>query len=272
MGVPDRAGDTNVIEIYYCDTRSAAVTTAVLSPEERERLARFGFEDDRRDYAAAHTLLRVTLGHHLDTPPDQLRFATTDRGKPYLIHPPNVLLSCSLAHTRGLVACVISDDETPVGIDVERIDHTGRTSARIRHLFPPEESLTADGDRFYELWTMKEALAKALGVGIAETLALNLAHATEWSFGVWTIEEDYKLAVATGSPNTQARCAAKPREIWLRDAGAARRSNQRSGTLLPGVPNGIRRQFLRSRGSAPFPFVPLNQALAPRAKGTTNPL
>jgi 4'-phosphopantetheinyl transferase len=181
-----------MIEVNYCDTRGTNGSTDVLSREERERCARFAFEEDRRDYAAAHTLLRIRLAELLNISPASLRFGATQRGKPFLL-PPYERIRFSLAHARGVVACAISD-EACIGVDVERVDTSVRVQDLAQRFFPPEER---DPGRFLELWTMKEALAKALGVSIAEVLALNVAALEEWSCVVFDLEDAYKLALAT---------------------------------------------------------------------------
>lgn len=152
---------------------------ALLDAEEAEKLRRFMAAEDRRDYAAAHALLRRMLT--AATPniaPEEWRFERTARGKPYLAAtlagaPP---IRVSLSHTRGLVACVVSRD-AEVGIDVE----CGSRTLDVELLMPGVCSIdeqaqicaaapSARAERFLDLWTLKEAYVKARGVGIAVAL------------------------------------------------------------------------------------------------------
>jgi 4'-phosphopantetheinyl transferase len=78
--------------------------------------------------------------------------------------------SVSLSHSGGWVACAISDAGC-IGIDIEahspRRTFIGIADAAFG---PGEQSqVAADGAAgFYRIWTWKEAMAKASGVGIAE--------------------------------------------------------------------------------------------------------
>src|SRR5207253_1525523 len=86
------------------------------------RHRRFVFDRDRREYAAAHALLRTSLSRHADVAPESWTFHDEPGGKPSPVLEPGMPnLSCNLSHTRGLVACAIALGH-PVGIDVEAID------------------------------------------------------------------------------------------------------------------------------------------------------
>src|SRR5579872_4112529 len=55
---------------------------ARLSVDERARHDRLRFDRDRRDFAAAHALLRETLSEVASVPPEAWRFDTDAHGKP----------------------------------------------------------------------------------------------------------------------------------------------------------------------------------------------
>ena len=190
MGIPDPEGQADVTasaaerpvaHAYYCRTDSlkAHQTDAaekLLSAEERRR-CRWLFRDtDRRDYVAAHVLLRAALSVHTEIDPDLLSFEKDAAGRPSLVRPEGQVAtkSFSLSHTVGLVACVIASDQDAPGIDVEAIDRsidvetlaslvcsTGER-ARLRDC-----SAITRHTRFFELWTLKEAFLKAQGAGLA---------------------------------------------------------------------------------------------------------
>jgi 4'-phosphopantetheinyl transferase len=203
----------------WCNTRalaSAHVAAALrlLSHEERARCDRFGFAEDRRDYVAAHALLRIALGARTNTAPDRVRFGTTALGKPFVI-PASAELpapSFSLAHSRGFVACVISAGDA-VGIDVEPVPHDIHEIDVARWVFSDDEASALErcaGDelaaRFCELWTLKEAFAKASGIGVTEPMRLpsvdiergyvRVRGPRDWSFVQADLEGTHKLAIA----------------------------------------------------------------------------
>lgn len=144
----------------------------VLGSDERAALDRLHFWHHRRDYAVAHDLLRRSLSRYAPVRPEAWTFSRTAFGKPYL---PDGELCFNLSHTSGLVACAVTR-AISVGIDVERIDPAIDCESVARHLFSAAEMTaltTCRADRrtrFFELWTLKEALLKAVGVGLAQPL------------------------------------------------------------------------------------------------------
>jgi 4'-phosphopantetheinyl transferase len=132
----------------------------------------------------------------------------------------------SLSHTNGMVACAVTS-AAAVGVDVERLDR-GVDAAKIAaRFFAPEETaqLTRlDGDarraHFCDIWTLKEALVKALGTGIASSLA-SLAFTVDgarvtlaapqldtnaWHFRLFAPSPVHRLAVAVQlAPSVEPR-------------------------------------------------------------------
>ncbi len=114
----------------------------------------------RRDLsAAARELLAYVLA--LDAPP---MLAYGAHGKPELAGGgPQI----SLSHTRGAVACAVSD--APVGVDVEPLGRQIRDWGRLAERFyaPEEQSYAGSPERFLEVWTRKEAYLKRDGRGLS---------------------------------------------------------------------------------------------------------
>jgi 4'-phosphopantetheinyl transferase len=199
------------------DAAAIATAAAVLSDDERAQFNRFHFARDARDYAAAHELLRRTLSRDDPRTPDQWRFDKDLRGKPFLIDAGTCRASFSLSHTRGMVACAVTQDAA-VGVDVECIDREVDTVEIASRFFAPAEAAhlrTLDEEtrrgRFFELWTLKEALVKALGTGMAAALnqlAFTVSptgigldapaeiDADAWAFGLIAPGPRYRLAAA----------------------------------------------------------------------------
>jgi 4'-phosphopantetheinyl transferase len=148
-----------------------------LDPGERERAGRFRIAADRREFIAAHALLRTMLTLHLGVPPTAWRFLIDANGKPSI--DPNVgshQLQFNLSHTRGLVAVALAS-RGAVGVDVEEIDEAkadlaiaeayfARSEVEMLQKAPPSERARC----FFRLWTLKEAYIKAIGTGLSAPL------------------------------------------------------------------------------------------------------
>jgi 4'-phosphopantetheinyl transferase len=207
------------------DEAAIAAAASVLSDEERAQFGRFHFARDARDYAAAHALLRQTLSNGGNQMAGGWRFEKASSGKPRLIGESADGRSFSLSHTRGMVACAVASG-AEVGVDVECVDRQVDAGAIAARFFAPAESAQlleldneARRDRFFDLWTLKEALVKALGRGLAvslSTLAFTVGpggdicldapdiDADAWQFALFAPSPRHRLAVAVERPASGA--------------------------------------------------------------------
>ena len=162
------------------DVEAAAWSTlfAVLDPNERDRAARLYHNSDRQTFVAAHALLRhmlSELGHHA---PADWRFHTSPSGKPYLEPAFDAEgLHFNLSHARGMVLVGVTHG-IEIGVDVEltNLDQPGLDIAT-RFFDPSEIRILNDAgtdqaraERFTVMWTIKEAMLKAIGSGLLHPL------------------------------------------------------------------------------------------------------
>jgi 4'-phosphopantetheinyl transferase len=167
------------VEVWLARIREAhdpAVLDAArgrLEAWEEERLGRLRRTEDQVRFAAAHILVRVLLSTLHPVPPTEWRLAEDPDGKPLVRSPrTDPVVHFSLSHTTGLVGCAATVG-APVGFDVEALDRRFRVEGLARHTLTPAEIATR-GDRagppsarwFLRYWTLKEALLKAVGVGL----------------------------------------------------------------------------------------------------------
>lgn len=208
-----------------------AAAEALLDAPERRRCAALRVDADRRDYAAAHALLRMTLSSAAPVDPADWTFEADARGKPGIPAasslPP---LAFSLSHSRGVVACAVA--RVPVGVDVEQIDRNVEVvDLSSRYFAPGEAAQVSRGPlpqarlRFTELWTLKEAYAKALGLGLSHGLdatAFDLdadertihGGAPGWTFALFEPAPGARLAVAIeGEGSLTVRQEGGPRDV-----------------------------------------------------------
>ena len=158
---------------------SAAIDPRLLDGPERERAARFVFARDRWSYAAAHALLRAMLAEFHGLPPLAWRFRDNGHGRPEIdpaIATPT-LPRFNISHTHDMAVCALTDGTLPegveIGIDAECLDRSPDSLALADRYFSRSESewLRTQPEarldtEFLRLWTLKEAVAKAIGLGL----------------------------------------------------------------------------------------------------------
>lgn len=147
-----------------------AELAGLLDDGERARAARFALPVRRQEYEAAHGLLREMVAVLTGAEPRRLAFAAAqEHGKPALVDPPPGHWDVNLTHTAGLVACVVARD-ADAGIDSEPLSRRIDPALAGRFLAPDEADWVAAQAEpraaFLAVWTLKEALAKAVGLGI----------------------------------------------------------------------------------------------------------
>ena len=145
---------------------------ALLDAQETRRAQRFVVEPPRRRFALCRAALRVNLCQRLGCRNERLAFSALEHGKPVAeVNGERVSLGFNLSHSGGHGLIAIAPNGQ-LGIDVEE-RKPGRNFEGIgkRVYGPAERRLLAQakGPRkaafFYQLWTLKEALIKALGTG-----------------------------------------------------------------------------------------------------------
>jgi 4'-phosphopantetheinyl transferase len=143
-----------------------------LAAAERDRAARYLHPTARAQFLAARALLRALLGAYLGVAPEHVALGAGRGGKPAL-EPPHAELHFNVAHSHGMALFALTQ-LGPVGVDLERIRayptyldmaarffSRGEADALTR--LPPVQAEEA----FFHVWTRKEALLKATGLGLA---------------------------------------------------------------------------------------------------------
>ncbi|MDB4983274.1 MAG: 4-phosphopantetheinyl transferase [Myxococcales bacterium] len=147
----------------------------LLSDDETGRMLRFRVAADRRRYLFAHALVRAVLSRYWSaTPPTDWRFVTNPQGRPEIAPGlASLPLRFNLSHTEGLVACAVALGRD-VGVDVEHIEPPVLDLGIADHCFAPSEVRglmaqpeSARRERFFAIWTLKEAYIKARGLGLS---------------------------------------------------------------------------------------------------------
>jgi 4'-phosphopantetheinyl transferase len=179
---------------------------APLSDDERARQRSFVSPDLRRRFGAARAGLRTLLGRHLDLDPRRLAFATNEFGKPRLAGDGQVHFNLSHCEERAVLAI---SDTAEVGIDLECERPIEHVDLAKRYFHPNEvTAIAASPDEaeqrraFFLVWTLKEAVVKALGTGLSTPL------------------DSFEIAIGVSMPRLAVAPEGAPRTWWLHAAMA----------------------------------------------------
>lgn len=180
-------GDVHV----WSESLAEAPTDAseVLDPEELDRAERFRFARDRSRFVAHHAFTRRVLGRILGIAPADVAFRAGPKGKPEL--DPALGLSFNTSRSGGLSLVTVA--RARVGIDVERLRPIDDALQLADGHFTPRERETLlaapqarRDEAFLALWTRKEAVVKAFGLGLSAPLdAFDVVGASGISPAIW---------------------------------------------------------------------------------------
>ena len=139
--------------------------------DSRDRIV----EQENRGLTRA--LIRDTLSRYEPqvAPPDW-RFETNQHGKPCIANPLAQPLFFNLSHTQNLAALAVTRTAA-IGVDVEKIKSVEQVRGLAERCFADSEiEFVFSGEsgslmqRFFKLWTLKEAYIKARGCGLSLSL------------------------------------------------------------------------------------------------------
>jgi 4'-phosphopantetheinyl transferase len=144
----------------------------LLSIDERQRAASFVFDKDRRRFAAGRGILRDILARYVGIHPADILFNVGSAGKPYLADQSGRSLQFNLSHSGNLALLAVTVGEE-IGVDVEWVRSTVEVDQVAPIVFSPAEMAVLNGlvmphkrEAFFNGWTRKEAIVKALGAGL----------------------------------------------------------------------------------------------------------
>lgn len=203
---------------HYAAAQLAEFET-LLDAGERARWQRFRFPEDRLRFLVGRAFLRRVLASTLGrSDPAALQFVTAEHGKPELAGADAGTLHFNLSHTDAMLVLATSR-QYAVGVDVEALTRKVELMPLAQRYFAPQEYdalLLLDDDarreRFFTLWTLKEAWLKACGLGLhvpLDSFSFDLsgaqpviafdprheASAERWQFHVFARDE-FRIALA----------------------------------------------------------------------------
>ena len=170
--------ETDGAAIVYADLAPEAAREAEalawLSDAELARRGRFVDAAARRRHTLCRAALRATLCQRLECGNQELAIVPGEFGKPFALvrgAPAEIGFNVSHSGSHGLIAF---SREGRLGVDVEELAAPRNLELLIDSALTPGEkadvlsmSPTEQTRGFLRLWTIKEALLKALGVGLS---------------------------------------------------------------------------------------------------------
>ena len=181
---PPPNGDLGTEDVHLwrvpVDPGQIAGAEALLSPEERTRAGRYRFPEDAGRFIMCRAALRILLGRYQDAAPQTIAISCGPFGKPMLARssnsPDQSAPEFNVSHS-GSYALLGFRRHHPLGLDLERLRRMPDRDALVERFFSPAERqeylALPPGQRtagFFNGWTRKEAIVKALGEGLSRPL------------------------------------------------------------------------------------------------------
>ena len=180
--------------------------------------------DRRQRQLLARAWRREILAQALDIHPEQLAFDQTEDGKPYL---KDHAISFNISHSHNAFVLVWCQGHLSIGVDIEDKNRDFPAESLAKRYFHPTEydawknpdsSSQSSHNQWLTIWTRKEAILKAHGMGIridlnsfnTENTDERIEHALlgTWRYRSFDLNEQVVSVAWQGnaqlaSPNTQ---------------------------------------------------------------------
>ena len=221
MELPDNA--IHIWVVNQADVDASALERLALNwlqASDRKRFERFYFDHHRKQLLLGKWLTRTCLSEYDDRDPASWEIQATTYGKPELVDGQSDRPLCfNLSHSGDCMVLAVCR-HPQIGIDLEFAGRKRRVEKIADRYFAPSEvdALLAlpEGrqlERFYDLWTLKEAYIKARGLGLAIALdsfafsfkedqislaenEITSAERLSWQFWQLLTDSPFKLALA----------------------------------------------------------------------------
>jgi 4'-phosphopantetheinyl transferase len=153
--------------------RNYGEVLSLLAPDERKRADTFRMELPRRQFVVARGTLRRLLSQYLRIQPKGVELTVDENNKPQLAgRDAETGLRFNVSHS-GELALIAVARGCEVGVDIEHLREVRHLEQIARRFFHPAEAHFVLNERgelqmatFFRCWTAKEAVLKAIGVGV----------------------------------------------------------------------------------------------------------
>ena len=171
-----------------------------VNKQRRMKVLRCKNEDDKKRSLLVGILLRYAIEQEGYCYED-VEFATSKEGKPYVVSIPQMFFS--LSHSGKYAVCVIA--HCNIGVDVEcaqrfLLRNDDKLDSVARKIFSSEEFALFESalqeerkEIFLKNWTRKEAVSKAIGKGLSMDFS-KICEPDEKFYSFW-LEEEYYISL-----------------------------------------------------------------------------
>ena len=149
---------------------------SLMTREKQEKVSKYKDSTRKKCSVAGEMVVKTNIGNALNIAPEALKFLADKNGKPYIENCP---IHFSISHCESTLVYAFSDEE--IGIDIEKIKPISHSV--LKSFFSEEEQEYVLGkalneeasekynspeipERFYRIYTLKEAICKKSGIGI----------------------------------------------------------------------------------------------------------
>lgn len=149
---------------------------SLMTEDKQEKVSRYKSLTRRKCSVAGEMLVKNHIGRALNLAPESLIILADENGKPYM---ENCRTKFNISHCENILVYAFSNEE--IGIDIEKIKPISLKV--LKSFFSENEQeyvsgnvLNADNpesynspeilERFYRIYTLKEAICKKSGIGI----------------------------------------------------------------------------------------------------------
>jgi 4'-phosphopantetheinyl transferase len=194
----------------------------VLDSNEQSSANTFLKEADKHRYIAAHGVLRIFLNEMLGE--KGYTIAKNAYGKPYV---PQASIQFNLSHSGNMILLAFTNN-IPIGVDVEQMRDIDNLDLIVKEYLHPNEvkelsacQLHESDQAFFSCWSKKEAVSKALGLGLSFPLNafsvssvpllgnwclnLPLKHPQSWTLLAFKPSDGYFAAIAAPKSGLMVR-------------------------------------------------------------------
>ena len=144
-----------------------------LKKDERVKISKFKRKEDRETALISRGFLKKLLSQELKLPEKEIIFNYSKHERPFLKNFGENNFDFNVSHSGDWIVWILAESGR-VGIDIEEVRPIEEDL--VNSCFTPEEkdyiygNQVFDLERFFELWTLKEAFVKADGQGLSYSL------------------------------------------------------------------------------------------------------